>query len=256
MSTYGLKSSVQNQFNQAAANYTTSPIHASGADLAEMVKSAQLSGHEQLLDAGSGTGHTALTFAPHVAQVVAYDLSESMLAQASQLAADRGIANITCRQGDVERLPFEDHSFDVVTTRYSAHHWPNPSLALREFRRVLRPTGRLLIDDIVSWDEYSIDTYFQTVELLRDPSHVRDHTLAQWLAMMDQAGFQSDVPHRWEVAIDFASWIKRINTPPQHEAMIRTLLAHAPSEVKHALQVQPDGSFTMQAALMRGLPRP
>ncbi len=255
MSTFGLKDSVQNQFNQAASNYSTSPIHAAGADLQIMVKIAQLSGHEQLLDAGSGTGHTALTFAPHVAQVIAYDLAESMLMQGSQLAAQRGITNIDFRQGDVEQLPFEDASFDVVTTRLSAHHWPNPLTALREFRRVLRPNGRLLISDIVSSSDFIVDTHFQAIELLRDPSHVRDHTIGQWLDMLDQSGFQSDVPHTWEVYIDFTSWIRRINTPAQHEAMIRTLLAEAPSEVRSALKVQPDSSFTMQAALLRGLPR-
>lgn len=256
MSTFGVKDSVQSQFNQAAANYTTSPIHASGPDLVFMVKAAQLSGTEQLLDAGCGTGHTALTFAPHVAHVVAYDLAEHMLAQGSKLASERGIANIEFRRGDVEKLPFANASFDVVTTRLSAHHWPNPLSALREFHRVLRPNGRLLVDDVVSFDDYMLDTHFQTIELLRDPSHVRDHTLAQWLEMLDHAGFQTDVPHTWEIAIDFASWIQRINTPAQHAAMIRTILAEAPSEVRSALKVQADSSFTMQAALVHALPRP
>jgi ubiquinone/menaquinone biosynthesis C-methylase UbiE len=250
-----LKDSVQNQFNPAAANYATSPIHATGADLAELVDAAQLTGHEHLLDAGCGTGHTALTFAPHVAQVVALDLSDSMLEQGRKLAQEKQINNIEFRRGDVEQLPFPDASFDIITTRYSAHHWPNPLTALHEFRRVLRPTGRLLIGDIVSSSDYTIDTHFQTIELLRDPSHVRDHTVEQWLAMLDQAGFQSDVPHTWEVFIDFASWIQRIHTPAPNAAMIRTLLAQAPSEVQSALKVQPDGSFTMQAALLRGLPR-
>lgn len=254
MSTVGLKSSVQNQFNQAAANYSTSPIHASGPDLAVMLKAAQLTGQEQLLDAGSGTGHTALTFAPHVRQVVAIDLSEKMLGQGRKLAVERNLGNIDFRQGDVEQLPFDAATFDVITTRYSAHHWPNPLGALAEFRRVLRPNGRLLLGDIVSPEEYLIDTHFQTIELLRDPSHVRDHTLTQWREMLDKAGFHTEVAHTWEVEIDFTSWIQRINTPPQHAAMIRTILAEAPEEVKRALKVQPDTSFTMQAALLRAVP--
>jgi ubiquinone/menaquinone biosynthesis C-methylase UbiE len=250
-----VKDSVQNQFNQAAANYSTSPIHAAGADLAEMVKVAHLTGHEQLLDAGCGPGHTALTFAPHVAQAVAFDLSSTMLAQGRNLADERGFTNVEFRQGDVERLPFPDASFDIVTTRYSAHHWPNPLTALHEFRRVLRPTGQLLIADIVSWSDYTLDTHFQAIELLRDPSHVRDYTLEQWLTLLNQAGFHGDVPHTWEVNIDFASWVQRINTPAPQAAMIRTILAQAPHEVQSVLKVQSDSSFTMQAALLRGLPR-
>jgi ubiquinone/menaquinone biosynthesis C-methylase UbiE len=255
MSTYGVKESVQSQFNQAATNYSTSPIHASGPDLMEMVKAAHVDRKEMVLDAGCGTGHTALTFAPHVAQVVAFDLAESMLAQGRKLASERGITNIDFRRGDVERLPFADGSFDVVTTRYSAHHWPHPLNALREFRRVLRPSGRLLVDDIVSWDDFILDTHLQTIELLRDPSHVRDQTLKQWIDMLDEAGFESELAHAWEVAIDFSSWIQRINTPAQHAAMIRTLLAEAPAEVKNAFKVQPDGSFTIQGALLCGMPR-
>lgn len=255
MSTFGLKDSVQSQFNQAAANYSTSPIHAAGADLGEMVRVAQLTGHEQVLDAGCGAGHTALTFAPHVQSVVAYDLAASMLAQGRALAEERGIHNIDFRRGDVESLPFADASFDLITTRYSAHHWPNPQAALREFKRVLRPNGRLLISDIISDQDFILDTHFQAIELLRDPSHVRDHTEQQWLEMMAIAGFAGTVAHRWEVFIDFASWIQRINTPQQHAAMIRTLLASAPDEVKQALKVQPDSSFTMQAALLCGLPQ-
>jgi SAM-dependent methyltransferase len=178
-----------------------------------------------------------------------------MLAQGRKLASERGITNIGFRRGDVERLPFADGSFDVVTTRYSAHHWPHPVNALREFRRVLRPSGRLLVDDIVSWDDFILDTHLQSIELLRDPSHVRDHTLKQWIDMLDEAGFESELAHTWEVAIDFAAWIQRINTPAQHAAMIRTLLAEAPAEVKSAFKVQPDGSFTIQGALLCGLPR-
>ena len=255
MSNFGLKDSVQNQFNQAAAAYSTSPIHATGPDLAVMLKVAQLKGDEQVLDAGCGTGHTALTFAPHVAGVIACDLAESMLDQGRKLANERGLTNIEFRRGDAEHLPFADAQFDLVTTRFSAHHWPHPQTALREFHRVLRPNGQLLIGDIVSWNDFILDTYFQTIELLRDPSHVRDHTVEQWLEYLDQAGFQADIPHTFEVAIDFASWIKRINTPEQNAAMIRTLLAEAPREVKSVLKLQPDTSFTMQAALLRGLPR-
>jgi ubiquinone/menaquinone biosynthesis C-methylase UbiE len=249
-----LKASVQHQFNQAAADYSTSPIHAQGADLGEMLKAAALDGSELLLDAGSGTGHTAHYFAPHVAQVIAYDLSAEMLAHGERLAHEKQLTNITFRQGDVEELPFPAASFDRVITRYSAHHWPHPTVALQEFKRVLKPTGLLLIADVVSWDDPTLDTHFQAIELLRDPSHVRDHTVHQWRAMVEAAGFQADLPHRWEIRIDFAAWIARMHTPAPQAEMIRTLFAGAPSEVSQAMQIGSDGSFTMQCALIRGLP--
>ena len=251
----GVKAAVDQQFSQAAAHYSASPIHASGPDLAEMVRAAHLSGHEILLDAGCGPGHTALYFAAQVKQVVAVDLSEAMLAQGRALAAQRGIENVEFRHADVERLPFPDASFDLVTTRYSAHHWPHPVNALREFRRVLRPGGQLLLGDVVSFDDPTLDTHFQAIELLRDPSHVRDHTLAEWLTLLEMAGFRGEVAHTWEIRIDFASWIQRMATPAPAAAMIRTILTNAPAEVRAALRVEPDSSFYMQCALLRGTTR-
>ena len=219
-----------------------------------MVAAAKLRGDERLLDAGCGPGHTAMAFAPHVGEVVALDLSDAMLEQGRGLAADRGLTNVEFRQGDAEHLPFDDDSFDRVTTRYSAHHWPHPAAALAEFRRVLRPGGRLLLADVVTFDDYTADTHLQAIELLRDGSHVRDHSAAQWLTLLQAAGFAAEVVYTWSVYIDFAEWVARIRTPSQQVAMLRTLLAHAPDEVKSALQIQPDGSFTLQCAFFAASP--
>ncbi|MDI9548200.1 MAG: methyltransferase domain-containing protein [Chloroflexota bacterium] len=246
-----VKRSVEEQFGQVAANYSASPVHAAGAELARMVDLAELAGSECILDAGCGPGHTAFTFAPNVRQVIAVDLAAAMLEQGHRLATERGIANIDFRRADVEALPFAGAAFDVIATRYSAHHWPNPQAALAEFHRVLRPdAGRLLLADVISFSEPVIDTHLQTVELLRDPSHVRDHTTEQWLATMAAAGFTAEVAYTWDLRLDFTSWVGRMATPPSVVAMIRDILTAAPAEVKSALRIEPDCSFTLRCALI------
>src|SRR5262245_33037712 len=137
MSEVDIKQSVQRQFGAVAAHYATSVVHRSGPDLDAMLAAAAPRGAERVLDAGCGTGHTALAFAPLVAEVVGVDLTEAMLDQGRRLASERGLANITFQSGDVEQLSFPDVSFDIVASRYSAHHYPRPSAALREFARVL-----------------------------------------------------------------------------------------------------------------------
>lgn len=241
---------VQKQFGSVAENYRTSAVHASGEDLPQMVAAATLSGGERVLDAGCGAGHTALAFAPHVAEVVAYDLTPSMLEQVQQLAAERGVTNVVTREGNVEALPFADGEFDLVVSRYSAHHWGNPTAALREFRRVLKPGGRFILSDIVASDVSVVDTYLQTIEVLRDPSHVRDHSIRQWLAMLTETGFSGEVAFTWRLPLQFDSWVTRIATPEPNVAMLKTLFSIAPGEVRAAFDVQPDYTFTIDGALI------
>ena len=249
--TNDIKAAVQQQFGQVAANYSTSAVHAKGADLAEMVKAAALTGQERVLDAGCGTGHTALTFAPLVTQVIAVDFTEGMLAQGRLLAQERGLTNLDFRFADVETLPFSAAEFDLVVSRYSAHHWPHPVRALQEFLRVLRPGGAFILSDIVSYDDYTCDTYLQAIELLRDPSHVRDHTVNQWLTMLTTAGFADvQVSYSGPVWIDFADWIKRMATPTLNTDAIRTLFDGAPREFRQALQIEAKHNFSFTGAVL------
>ncbi len=245
----GIKSAVERRFSPVAESYSTSPVHAQGGDLAVMVEMARLTGGEAVLDAGCGAGHTALAFAPHVGHVTALDLSLPMLAQVDRLAAERGLANITTQPGDVEQIPFPDQSFDLVVSRYSAHHWPQPQAALAEFHRALRPGGQLLLGDVISFDAPALDTFLQAIELLRDPSHVRDHDAGQWLAMFDRAGFGGKVAHTWDIFLAFESWHIRMATPELNVAMIRALFAGAAPEVRAALKMQENGDFTIPGAL-------
>jgi SAM-dependent methyltransferase len=217
-----------------------------------MVLHAGLSGSEHVLDAGSGAGHTALAFAPCVAHVISVDLSQAMLEQGERLAAERGLTNIEFRQADVESLPFADSTFDLIVSRYSAHHWPHPQAALAEFRRLLQPGGCLLLDDIVSYDDFTCDTHLQAIELLRDRSHVRDHTAAAWIALLAQAGFAAEVVFTWSLRLDFGAWVQRMATPAEDVAAIRRLLDHAPAEVRDLLCVEADHSFALPGALIKG----
>lgn len=250
-----VKASVERQFSQVADRYRTSTVHAAGEDLAQMLVAAQLQGHEAVLDAGSGAGHTALTFAPHVASVVSVDLSAAMLAQGRQQTQARGITNIDFRLADVEDLPFPDQSFDLVVSRYSAHHWPRPQRALAHFRRLLRPGGCVLLSDIVSRPDYTYDTHLQAFELLRDPSHVRDHTPAAWLVMLAEAGFAGEVVFAWSLRLDFTNWVERMATPPATIGTLRTLMDGAPEEIRAAFAIEEDHSFAIPGALIKAQPK-
>ncbi len=239
------QSMVAESFGNRADAYVQSAVHAAGPDLTNLVTRLQAQQAGSLLDLGCGGGHLSFHAAPLVGQVVAYDLSSAMLAAVERAAAARGLANIETKQGPAEVLPFADASFDVVATRYSAHHWRDVPAALTEMRRVVRRGGRAMLMDVFAPANPLLDTYLQTLETLRDPSHVRNYSLTEWDGMLRRAGFQPQAPQSFRLRLEFASWVERIGTPAVHIPALRSLLAQAPAEVKDHFAIEPDGSFTI-----------
>ena len=144
---------IRQQFGAHARAYAASAVHAQGASLARLVELTQPQRNWSVLDVSAGAGHTALTFAPRVARVIAADLTPQMLDQARQGAQERGITNIEFREADAHALPFGDHLFDLVTNRLALHHYLNARKAIAEMARVCRRGGIVaLVDNVVPPD--------------------------------------------------------------------------------------------------------
>jgi SAM-dependent methyltransferase len=173
-----------------------------------------------------------------------------MLAAVAETARRRGLANIRTAEAPAEALPFARESFEFVATRFSAHHWADLAAGLAEARRVLKPGGRAVMIDAVSPGRPLLDTHLQTVEVLRDPSHVRDYTVAEWTAAAEGAGFTLAGLRRHQIRIDFPSWIERMRTPPLAAQAIRAAQEAAPAEVRAHFRIEPDGSFQLDVMVL------
>lgn len=229
---------VRLQFGRAAEAYATSSVHARGADLDRIVDYARPRPTDVVLDVSTGAGHTAMTLAPHVARVVAVDLTPEMLAVAGRLAAGRGLRNIEFREADVRRLPFADGLFDIVTCRTAAHHYPDLAQAVHEMARVLRPGGRLVISDTISPPDEVADRFINAVETLRDPTHVRDWSVAEWEAALGGAGLTIQAAEEMPLELDFEDWVRRSATPPELREVLAGMLQSAPARLRTLFQVQ------------------
>ncbi|MDP4004486.1 class I SAM-dependent methyltransferase [Methylobacterium sp. NEAU K] len=255
MSARSHASHVVDQFGAQASAYVTSAVHAAGADLDRIGALIRGMPGSRALDLGCGGGHVAFAAAAAGATVTAYDLSTEMLAAVAAEAGRRGLDRIEIRPGAAESLPFADAAFDAVLTRYSAHHWRDVPAALAEARRVLKPDGLLVVCDIASPEEPLLDTHLQAVELLRDPSHVRDYRMSEWRRMLEAAGFAAGATLETRPRMEFASWIARMRTPPVNAAAIRALQAAAPEEVTAHFGIEADGSFLIDSVLIEARPR-
>lgn len=241
---------VTEQFGPQAQSYLTSAVHAHGEDLAQLAAIVGSRPEALALDLGCGGGHVSFLLAPLVRKVVAYDLSEAMVAMVRAEAARRALDNLDARQGSAERLPCPDAAFDIVASRYSTHHWRDAPAGLHEARRVLKPGGLAVFIDVVTPASSLLDTWLQSLELLRDPSHVRNYSIEQWRAMLESAGFVPGPVSRFRLRLEFSSWVKRMNTPEIHVQAIRSLQARAGTEVIRHFEIEADGAFTIDTMLM------
>lgn len=243
------------QFGATANAYLSSSVHAQCADLLRLTELSRQLAAPRALDLGCGAGHAGFSMAVAGAQVTAYDLSAEMLAIVEGEALKRGFSDLQTRQGPAERLPFADATFDLVATRFSAHHWTDVVVAMQEVRRVLKDGGTLVVIDAVAPEAPLFDTLLQTVEILRDASHVRDYRVSEWSAMLDAAQFAKPAIQTWTLPMEFPSWVARMRTPDLRARAIRDVWAGAAEEAQRHFQLRPDGSFQLDVAWLQTPPR-
>lgn len=241
---------VDAQFGPRAKAYVASQVHSSGDDLKRMGAMLQGHSHAAVLDLGCGGGHVTYTVAPHVASVVACDLSYAMLEAVEREAKDRGLSNISVQQGSAEHLPFENGQFDWVLSRYSAHHWHNLPTALSEIARVLKPGGTVLLADLAAPTDPKADTFLQAIEMLRDPSHIKSRSPDEWKRLMADARLRVKSVDSGRLRMEYRSWLERMNTPALHDDAIISLQKVATRDMRTYFEITEDGDFSVDTVFI------
>jgi len=199
-------------WSERAELYRTSKAHSEGPDLELVV--AWAGGAKTALDVATGGGHVGRRLREAGLDVVTCDPSPGMQPDVICFAED---------------LPFADASFDVAVTRVAAHHFADVEQAVRELARVAR--DRVIV----------VDTLFQgdageEAEALRDPSHVRNYSEAEWRSFFEAAGLTVEEVRVLEVPIDLEAWLDRTGCAGEDAARARELLADRIADGRLAMQ--------------------
>lgn len=230
----------RSQFGANASNYARSVVHAKGASLARLVEVVEPQPDWQALDIATAAGHTAFAFAPHVAHVIASDLTPEMVALAADRAKELGHQNVSTQLADAENLPFDDDTFNVVTCRIAPHHFPNPHMFIAEVARVLAPGGTFAMVDNVVPEDGEVALFCDDWERRRDPSHVGCLSMAEWSRLMTDVGLEIRIAETAPKRMGFQMWVDNMNVPKDDRPELLTDLLEATPAVRAFLR--PEGT--------------
>jgi SAM-dependent methyltransferase len=188
-------------WSDRAQLYRDSAAHREGPDLDLLVEWAQ--GAKTALDVATGGGHVARRLREIGIEVVTTDAAPGMQPDVITRA---------------EHLPFADASFDVVVSRVAHHHFDDPAAATREMTRVSADLV-LVVDNLFMSDEA------EEADRLRDPSHVRNYTEAEWRAMFEGAALTVEDVRHFDKPIELEPWLDRVGCEGEDAARVRELLA-------------------------------
>lgn len=232
---------IRDQFTRQATPFSiATPITDAGA-LKMIIDAAAPGPADTLLDVACGGGIVVCAFAPHVGHATGIDMTPAMLDRARGFAAEKGIANVTWREGDVASLPWPDASFTIVLTRFAVHHFPDPSAVLREMVRVCAPGGRIIVVDTCASASPAKAAAFNRLERLRDPSHVRALPLAELKDLFTSAGLAEPQASFYELRDEVKNLLARSYPNPGDESRITEMFASSVADDSLGIPVCRDG---------------
>ncbi len=249
------KQDTKEQFARTSQSYLTSATHAKNIDLDIML--FLLQPHEQMsvLDVATGAGHTAMKIAPFVREVLATDLTEEMLERVEELKAKRNITNVKTMVADAEDLPFEDGAFDAVTCRIAPHHFLEIRKAVTEIGRVIKPDGLFILEDSISPLDNELDMFINTVERVRDRTHIRSYTIPEWHDLASHARLAVEETLIFRKRHDIQDWIARAAISEADGEQVLALFREASPMAKKYYEITFDGdqplSFTDDKVMLK-----
>lgn len=200
---------ILDQFTKQAQPFAEKVDPAVNQEIFELIiKTSGVNESDDVLDVACGPGLLTCALARHVRSVAGIDLTSEMIRWAKLLAAAKNLSNVVWKTGDASALPYNDHRFTAVITRYSLHHIIDPRAVLAEMVRVCKPGGKIVVIDEYTPPEPERALLFNAMEKLRDPSHVKAFAISDLVAMMNKAEINVIKTASYDLEIDLEVQLK------------------------------------------------
>ncbi|WP_174613197.1 class I SAM-dependent methyltransferase [Virgibacillus ihumii] len=230
------KDNVKRVFSKNNDAYVTSSTHSTGKDLSLMIDWLNPDSTEHVLDIATGGGHVAKKLAPHVKQITATDITEAMLTNTAEHLQD--FKNISYQVADAENLPFENNAFNIITCRIAAHHFPGPELFISEVYRVLKPNGKFLFIDNIAPKNNTYDMFVNSLEKMRDYSHVRSRSISEWKKLLKQNDLKISMETMRKKVLPYKEWVHRTLEEKDKIKEVNEFILNASADIRDYFQVE------------------
>ena len=247
---------IQDQFSRQAELFAKSSELHNDAQIALLIGAADPKAGDTSLDVACGPGTVVAAFAPHVTHAVGLDATDAMLDQARALSAEKFLANVDWRRGDVYALPFETASFDIVSCRYAFHHLQSPERAFAEMLRVCKSGGRIVLCDGVASDDPQKAAAFNAMERHRDPSTAAFKTLGFLQRLFACAGLPAPRMTPFTVVYDTEAMIAKSFPANDDRATLRQMIQELIDTDALDVGTQPGGPQFHYAAVVLAATKP
>ncbi|GIP62152.1 SAM-dependent methyltransferase [Virgibacillus pantothenticus] len=241
------KELVKKTFAKNPQNYLTSSTHAKGIEPHIIENWLQPSKTMDTLDIATGGGHVARQLSPYVRTVYATDLTKEMLANTKHHL--QAFTNLVYILADAEQLPFLNDSFDLVTCRIAAHHFPQPEQFIREVKRVMKPDGKFLFIDNVVPNIKAYEAFMNQVEKMRDESHVKYLSIIEWKRLLQQYGLVIRQQQVNKKILTVSDWLDRTLDTEAEKKRVADFLLQANEKLTAYYQMEKNAEKPQQFSI-------
>lgn len=210
------------QFSKQAVPFTKIKGHYDSVDT--IISMSEVSQSDNILDIACGTGIVTCEFAKYANSVVGLDITEDMISQAIKVQNENNLTNMKFDLGDVENLPYENDSFDIVFTRYSFHHFLDTKKVFDEMTRVCKPKGKVIVVDVAL--ESKNAKAYNYMEKLRDPSHTKALTFNEFEVLFKNRTLSNHKKSSYQVDLELENQLQASFPNKGNEDKIREIFTN------------------------------
>jgi len=197
---------VRDRFTRTADQFSRFALTTRSKEADHLAALVSPRGTELALDLACGPGTFTHAFATRTRQLLAFDITPAMLHRARASVAATSLANVSFGCADAAILPLTSASLDLAVCGYSLHHISDPACVLAELARVLCPSGRVALVDLIVPAGASSDIH-NRIERTRDASHASTLTVPEFSALVEAAGLRLFALELTERLRQFDNWM-------------------------------------------------